>query len=249
MLIDASQLMGYVLLAEDGELGRCKDFLVDDRGWNVRYLVGDTRKWLPGRRVLLPPAKVKEPDFAARRLPLQLTKEQVIASPPLEEHEPLSRRYEIMWFDYYGISHYWLEEENLGMTENPTAIPVAKRESAAANEEEEETHVFSVSEMKGRSIAATDGDIGHLADVMVDLETWKLRYAVVDTRNWLPGKQVCISMTCVEWVDQVKDRVGVSLSKEKIKHSPEYNPFVPITEEYQMVLHDYYGWPKYWESR
>lgn len=48
MLIDAGQLMGYVLHAEDGEIGRCRDFLVDDHDWTVRYVVAETGKWLPG---------------------------------------------------------------------------------------------------------------------------------------------------------------------------------------------------------
>jgi len=248
MLIEVSQLISYVLQAEDGELGRCKDFLVDDRGWNIRYLVGDTRKWLPGRKVLLPPSSVKEPDFSERRLPLKLTKEQIKGSPPLEEHAPVSRQYEIMWFDYYGISHYWLEEDKIGMTENPTAIPIARRESATASEEQQESHVFSLKEMTGKAIAAIDGDIGHVADFLADMKAWKLRYAVVDTRNWLPDRQVCVSLTCVEWVDRLRDRVGVGLSREMIRNSPEYNPVVPMTEAYQVVLHDYYGWPKYWES-
>jgi hypothetical protein len=249
MLIEASELISYAIEAEDGDLGRCKDILVDDRSWNIRYLVGDTRKWLPGRKVLLPPSKVKEPDFSLRKLPLVLNKEQVKASPPLEEKAPVSRQYEIMWFDYYGISHYWLEEDKIGMTENPTAIPIAKRESSTAGEAQEEIHLLSVKEIMGRGIAATDGDIGHVADFLADVRAWKLRYVIVDTRNWLPGRQVCISVSCVEWMDQMKEKVGIGLSREKIKESPEYNPVMPMTEAYQVVLHDYYGWPKYWENR
>jgi hypothetical protein len=249
MLRSLNEFLGYVLHAEDGELGQCKDFLVDDRGWYVRYLVGDTRKWLPGRKVLLPPARMGDPDFSGRRLPLSLSKQQIKESPPLEENAPITRQYEVMWFDHYGISEYWLEEDKLGMTENLTAIPVARRESATARQAQEESHVLSVKEMIGETITATDGDVGHLADLLVDLRDWKVRYAVVDTRNWLPGKQVCVSIACVEWVDHVKDRVGIGLSKEKIKNSPEYNPVVPMTEAYQVVLHDYYGWPKYWEGK
>ena len=221
MIRSIFEFLGYVLEAEDGDLGLCKDFLVDDRNWIVRYVIGDTRKWLPARKVLLPPSKVKEPDFSRRRLPLKLTKEQIKGSPPLEEHENPSRQYEVMWFDYYGLSEYWLDEDKIGMTENPTAIAIAEQETATANEGQKESHFFSVAEMIGSSIAAADGDIGHLADFLVDLKAWKLRYAVVDTRNWLPGRQVCVAMSCVEWVDQAKDRVGIALSKEMIKNSPE----------------------------
>ena len=249
MIRSISEFLGYVLQSEDGELGLCKDFLVDDRDWTVRYVVGDTRKWLPGRKVLLPPSSLKDADFSRRRLPLKLTKEQVKGSPPLEEHAHPSREYEVMWFDYYGISEYWLEEDKRGMTENPTAMAIAEQESATAGEAQKESHIFSVAEVIGSSIAAADGDIGHLDDFLVDLKAWKLRYAVVDTRNWLPGRQVCIAVGCVQWVDQVRDRVGIGLSKEMIKNSPEYSSVEPMTEAYQVVLHDYYGWPKYWENR
>jgi hypothetical protein len=248
MLIDAGQIVGYVLHAEDGELGRCKDFLVDRRDWTVRYVVAEAGKWLPGRKVLLPPGKVQDPDFSGRRLPVKLTKEQIEASPPLEQHVPLSRQDEIMWFDYYRISPYWLEEDKSDMTENPTALFFAKRVSSPERKGRVESQVFSVAELTGGTIVASDGDIGHLADFLVDLKAWRVRYAIVNTGNWLSGKQVCVSITCVERMDASNHKVGIGLSREKIKNSPEYNPLVPVTEEYQGVLHDYYGWPKYWEK-
>ena len=246
MLIDAGQLMGYVLKVEGGELGRCKDFLVDDRDWTVRYVVADTGIWLPGRKVLLPPGTVQDPDFSGRRLPVKLTREQILASPPLEEHSALSRQYENRWCEYYRISPYWQEEDKIRVAEIPTAGPGAK--TPPEMKDKNKAPVFSVSALTGATVVASDGDIGHLADVLVDLKTWKVRYAIVDTRNWLPGKQVCVSITCVDWADPVKHRIGLALSREKIKNSPEYNPLVPVTEEYQVVLHDYYGWPKYWEG-
>ena len=51
MLRSIKDIQGYVLGAQDGEIGRCSDFLFDDKNWTVRYIVADTQKWLPGRRV------------------------------------------------------------------------------------------------------------------------------------------------------------------------------------------------------
>jgi len=36
------EMIGCVLSARDGEIGRCKDFLFDDQLWTVRYMVADT---------------------------------------------------------------------------------------------------------------------------------------------------------------------------------------------------------------
>ena len=41
-------------------------------------------------------------------------------------------------------------------------------------------------------MAASDGDIGHISDLVVSDEDWAVRYLVVDTRDWLPGKHVLL---------------------------------------------------------
>jgi sporulation protein YlmC with PRC-barrel domain len=51
----ATAVMGYAMQAEDGEIGRVKDVLVDDKAWAIRYLVVDTEKWWGGKTVLVSP--------------------------------------------------------------------------------------------------------------------------------------------------------------------------------------------------
>jgi hypothetical protein len=45
-----------------------------------------------------------------------------------------------------------------------------------------------------------DGEIGHIEDFVVDDETWIIRYLVVDTKNWWPGKRVLIA---TDWIDRI----------------------------------------------
>jgi sporulation protein YlmC with PRC-barrel domain len=40
-------------------------------------------------------------------------------------------------------------------------------------------------------ILATDGEIGGVSDLIVDDQKMKLRYLVIDTGNWLPGRRSC----------------------------------------------------------
>jgi hypothetical protein len=42
MLRLIGEITGYVLAAENGDIGRCKDFLFDDTQWAIRYMVADT---------------------------------------------------------------------------------------------------------------------------------------------------------------------------------------------------------------
>ena len=48
-----SALLGYHILATDGEIGHVDDFLVDDVSWRIRYLMIDTSNWIGGRTVLV----------------------------------------------------------------------------------------------------------------------------------------------------------------------------------------------------
>ena len=50
---NASRLIGKTVNALNGEIGSVDDLYFDDQTWSVRYLVVDTGKWLPGRKVLV----------------------------------------------------------------------------------------------------------------------------------------------------------------------------------------------------
>jgi len=77
MLRSSKEMKNYTLQAKDGKIGRCKDFLFDDQFWTVRYMVANTGKWLPGRKVLISPISLEKPDWVSMRLPVRLTKEQI----------------------------------------------------------------------------------------------------------------------------------------------------------------------------
>ena len=89
MLRNLNQLRGFTLLAADGELGKVEDSYFDDQEWTIRYVVVDTSRWLGGRKVLLPPNVVEQPEWEARRFPVDLTKEQVRNSPEVDLEKPV----------------------------------------------------------------------------------------------------------------------------------------------------------------
>jgi hypothetical protein len=251
MLRSVSELFDYVLTAKDGEIGRCRDFLFDDRHWAARYMVADTGKWLPGRKVLISILSLGEPDWTSRHFPVNLTKEQIEESPSLDEDAPVSRRYETEMFDYYHWPYYWAGADVWGGGPYPlayaAATPVRKPETAP-DEHPEESHLRSVKEVKGYHIRATDGEIGHVEDFIVDDADWVLRYMVVDTRNWLPGRKVLVTPLWIESIEWAERQVQVDLTKEGVKESPEYDPAQPVNREYEVQLYDYYGRPHYWEK-
>jgi len=257
MLRTISGLIGYVLEAEDGDIGQCADFLFDQDGWTIRYMVADTRRWLPGRKVLVSPIALGRPDWESRRFPVKLTREQIEASPPLDEQAPVSRRYERRWYQHFGWPYYWGGDGMWGAGPYPSGLWVgppypartapSASQATAAGDEPEEGHLRSVREVQGYAIHAIDGDIGEVVDFIVDDLTWSIRYLVVDTGTWLSGRQVLIAPAWVDAVGWTGKKVAVDLTSDDIKNSPEYDTSRPVSREYEAALHDHYNRPKYWE--
>ena len=78
-------------------------------------------------------------------------------------------------------------------------------------------HKFS--KVRGFHIHAIDGEIGHVDDFLLDEASWALRYLVVDTSNWIGGKQVLVSPQVIASVDPERERIEVSLTRDQIEHS------------------------------
>jgi hypothetical protein len=74
--------------------------------------------------------------------------------------------------------------------------------------------------MRGFHIHATDGEIGHVEEFLVDANSWNVRYLVVDTGNWIGGRSVLISSAVVESVDSPNEEIRVKLTRGQIEASP-----------------------------
>lgn len=245
MLRSIKNLTGTAIHAQDGEIGKVHAFYFDDRKWAVRYLVVDTGKWLPGRKVLIAPAALGQPDWQARVFPVNLTKEQIRNSPDIDTDKPVSRQREAELRKYYDWAPYWGVGYGIGPT--PGQYVEADRGSVAVESTEGDTHLRSTAEVRSYRIHATDGEIGHVEDFIVSDDEWVIRYLVVDTRRWLPGRSVLLSP---EWVQDIRweDRaVWVNVTKQQIEDSPPYDQTDPVNREYETQMYDYYGRPKYWK--
>ena len=254
MLKSVKNLRGYTIQATDGEIGKVHEFYFDDKLWEIRYLVVDTGGWFSGRRVLISPTALGQPDWKQEIFPVSLTKEQVENSPDTDMEKPISRQYESKLYQYYNWPIYWGEpayiDAETAAKLRAKALTAAEKAKVAEEAEEEEdkgsSHLRSTGEVIGYNIQANDGEIGHVEDFIVDDETWIIRYMVIDTRDWLPGKKVLVASQWIENVTWAESKVYVELSRESIKNSPEFDPSAPVNREYEEKLYDYYGRPKYW---
>lgn len=263
MLRNAQHLHSLELRTRDGVLGKVKDVYFDDLDWRVRYLVVDTGAWLRSRKVLISTAAVLGVEWAANKLVVNLTQEEVRQSPALDTERPVSRDQEKELNAYYGWPNYWGEASAPYRTdEEPIGVEVARPVAAAPGvigvrggvaipgptagrvAPDGDPALRSAKEVGTYHLEATDGSVGHLEDFLIDDQSWAIRYVVVDTRNWLPGKRVVFSPDWISRVRWSESSVYVDLSREQVKASPEYDPQRTFDSEYADRLHDHYGRPR-----
>ena len=84
----------------------------------------------------------------------------------------------------------------------------------------EDRRLMSSRELNGCHIQASDGEIGHVDDVLVDEDSWRIRYLVLDTSNWIGGRSVVVSPRVLTGIDLPDRIVKVDADREDIRNSP-----------------------------
>jgi uncharacterized protein YrrD len=247
MIIGLNTLKAYHLRATDGEIGAVKDFYFDDFEWVVRYLVADTGDGGDGRQVLIATAELGRVTPDEQLFRVELTRAKVIASPEISADRPVSRQEEENLFQYYGWSPYWMTTGGMVPGLGMAAIPVSGSEGGET-ETQGNPHLRSLSEVTGYRIAARDGDIGSVSDLLVNDEDWRIMYMVVDTGGLFPGKKVLMAPAWVQQVSWAQSALTVDLEKETIRAAPEYNPDEPLDRDYEDRLYGHYDRKGYWKQ-
>ncbi|HEX5398115.1 MAG TPA: PRC-barrel domain-containing protein [Verrucomicrobiae bacterium] len=248
MLIKTKTLEGYKLDSLDGEIGKVKEFYFDDRHWTIRYLVAETGTWLADRQVLISPYALAAVNKEAKNIAVDLTKKQIEDSPSLDNDKPVSHQFEQAYYGHYLYPTYWGGPYSWGAYPHFIHNREAREQwrELAPPEKAWDRHLRSTDGVSGHHIQALDGEIGHVNDFIVDDETWAIRYLVVDTHNWWPGKKVLVSPQWIERVSWGERKVFVNLDRKTIKESPEYTEESLLTRDYEISLHDHYQRKGYW---
>lgn len=254
MLRRVEDLIGFAVQASDGEAGEVDDLYFDGEEWVVRYFVVSTGGWLSGRKVLLSPEALLPLVWEKRAFPTRLTREQIENSPEVDLDRPVSRQQLGTLHDYYHWPVYWTGTVPMGHPPAGTYSATAMQAQAELSEEEraateiggENPHLRSAREVLRYRVCAEDGNIGHISDLLVDEADWNVHYLIVNTEEWLIGRHVLVSKDWVDRIDWPDSCFYVTITREQVKDSPEYDPQRPVSREYERDIHEYYGVPGYW---
>jgi len=265
MLRSLINLEGYAIRASDGLIGHVKDFYFDDEAWAVRYLVVETGSWLSSRKVLISPVAIGHSNWTDKILPVSITREQVKNSPDIDTDKPVSRQHEMEYFNYYGYyPYYWGGAGLWGGGAYPGAMLTgagyagsgaeyltAQAEQArvareAGQHDNDDPHLRSGNAVMKYHIEASDGDIGHIQDLLLDDETWAVRYLIVDTSNWWLGHQVLIAPKWIQYVSWSERMISVDLTRQLIKDAPPYHSAATLDRDGEINVHKHYKRAGYW---
>jgi hypothetical protein len=196
--------------------------------------------------VLIAPHVIGQPDWASRKFPVDLTREQVKDSPDIDADLPVSRQQELALREHYQWPLYW----SVPLTPTPpasVALHEAQTERIRKQIASADPNLRRIGEVIGYKMEGRDGTLGVVDDFIVEDDSWIIRYLVLDTQEWLSGKQVLIAPHF--WIQEISydaSKVSTDLLRQHIIDSPDFDPAEPINREYEITLYDYYGRPYYW---
>jgi len=97
MLHKIKDLQGDAIHAEDGEVGSVDDLYFDDGGWDVRFLLVNTRRWIPGRKYLVSPIAIdRGRPLEGGDIRVELTRDQIAMCPTLADASHLRSSAEVI---------------------------------------------------------------------------------------------------------------------------------------------------------
>lgn len=100
------EVTGYRIHADDGEVGKVSDFIVEDEKWNIMYMVVDTGNLFPGRKVLVAPSWIQAVSWDDKQVDVDLKVDTIKNSPEYDPNAPITEHYEEGLYQHYGKQYH-----------------------------------------------------------------------------------------------------------------------------------------------
>jgi uncharacterized protein YrrD len=218
MISFSNQLSTMTVSAREGEIGQVGDLFFDVFRWRVLYVQVSTG-WLFGRHVLVPVGKVEQVEIPGGPIHLALNRHEIEASPAAADFGNLDEGYEKELFGYYGLT----EKTEAAVARPPPAsepVDSPAAEAVAAWH----TPPLAASQLNGYRIEADGGDIvGHVCDLVIDLNTWHITSLTADLGGYLVTEYTDLGIGAIAAVDRDERLVQLSISKDRFQRKPRLN--------------------------
>ena len=225
------------------------DFYFYYEKWTIRYIVVATGLILSARKVLISPLALRHPACSSLHINVNLTCEQVDRSPSIDLDKPVSRQHEAEHHNHYGFSRYW-EGDGVWVGATPKALAEATRQNR--NPQRRIRPLERIYAAREKSSATTSkrptAKLGTWKTFCLTGRRGKFGDAIIDTKNWWPGKKVLLRPQWINRVSWADREIDVNISREIIRKSPPCT-VNRLLQGYELRLHKHYGYAPYWTSR
>jgi len=127
-LRSVTEIIGYHMEATDGPIGHIEDFILDDNGWQIKYITLDTKNWLPGQRVVISPHSIRDIDWINRSIYLTIDRAKIKSSPPYDPNMTEDGPFNDQFQKYFGLTIPDKDDlQKLNISEG-SRIPIGKME-------------------------------------------------------------------------------------------------------------------------
>jgi hypothetical protein len=220
-------MFGFTVHAIDGEIGRVKDFYVDEVLWLVRYLIINIGNWSSEKYILLSTAAIGRTGLLS--IDTNLTTDQIRSCPGVDLAKPLTRKYEEELHRLFVWPFYWGDEKVHAMD------PVRK-----GNTKNLGNKLISVRDIREYRIHCSDGEIGSVHDFLIEDDGWEVKFLVADVGAIHLGGRVLIPLDNIYDVKWEMAIVECKVSKETIRNAPPFLSIEQINPEYEEQVLRYF---------
>ncbi len=208
MIRPLKSLLGFKINAIDGEIGKIIDFYFDNITYTIRYLVVETGSLFFSRQILLSTEALVPSDLEEKEFMTNLTIQQIENCPHADTKKIISDLgEEFRVQQYYKWNHY---RDTLYSEIEST---IFKKSSAV---------LLSVTEISDLEVLCINSKVGHVRDFLIDEESWKVTFLILDAFNVSPAKEVVIPTFLISQLNPASATLLLNLSSEAIANSPEY---------------------------
>jgi hypothetical protein len=227
-------LWGFKIQASDGELGKVRDFLLDDQTWTIRYLVVELGSWVRSRDVLVPPEFFDRAVDNDRRFIVSLDKEALQNSLVIDDDKPVSLQQDIPWRLTYHVSAGFI------LTDKGR-----KRTDESGEKMRGNPHVRSIRELIGYCVYALDGEVGNVKDFLVNDSLYEIPYMCVTIPKPRRNRLRIVATDLIETVSWFETKVYIDATRTAVKNAPTLSPGRAIDRDFEMEISIHYNARRY----
>lgn len=211
MLHEVRRILGMEIIARDGSLGRLQDLLFDESDCRIHFLVVVTDGLRGKQRVQLPRTTLGRLTWDREVFRLPLKRAEINLQSGAASARSVSEQKGAPLSDYYGVPRDLKPPRGPGREEPP--LP------DVAEQQPEPSGLRAATELIGYACVATDGDVGRVADLVLDDGRWRLEYLDVDTDHWLPGRHARLLTSTIAEIDWLQQVVRLEVTRRYVEES------------------------------